>query len=289
MHPVLEHLPLSGDETFFAGAFCFPHFPTPWHYHPEYELVLVTESYGQRFIGNAVAPFNAGDLSFIGANVPHVYTNDKAFYNGTARSEARSIVIHFSEASIGADFLSLPQMQPVQNLLQRSKRGMDIVGETRKDIAEKMHMMLDAEAMEQLYLLLDILKTLATTADYRYISETEIAGRYNVHTERLRAVIDWTMQNFTRNIPLAEVAAIAAMTRTSFCRYFKQTTKRNFSDFVAELRLNHAAKLLRERGDNIVLIGLDCGYDNVTLFNRQFKAYYKQTPKEYRRQFLQKA
>jgi AraC-like DNA-binding protein len=289
MQPVLEHLPLSKHHSFFAGAFCFPYFPTPWHYHPEYELVLVVESYGQRFVGNAVDEFSAGDLSFIGANVPHVYTNDKAFYEGKAKGNARSVVIHFREASIGTDFLSLPEMEAVRDLLQRSKKGLNILGATRKTVTRKMQEMLAAEPLDRLFLLLDILKILAQTKDYNFISETEVAGTYNTNTERLRAVIDWTMQNFGRNVSLSEVAAIAAMTRTSFCRYFRQATKRSFSDFVAELRLNHAAKLLRERPDNVATIGLDCGYENVSHFNRQFKAYYKQTPKAYRKQFLEKA
>lgn len=137
MHAFLEHLPLSKHNSFFAGAFRVPYFATPWHYHPEYELVLIVESYGQRFVGNTVDQFRAGDLSFIGANVPHVYTNDIAFYEGTANSEARSIVVHFSEASFGEGFLSLPQMEPLRNLLHRSKRGMDITGETRKMLTKR--------------------------------------------------------------------------------------------------------------------------------------------------------
>lgn len=287
MQAFLEHLPLSQHSSFFAGAFRFPYFPTPWHYHPEYELVLVVESYGQRFVGNTVDQFSAGDLTLIGANLPHVYTNDKAFYEGTAGGEARSVVVHFSEASLGAGLLSLPQMEPLRNLLQRSKRGMDITGETRTALSAKMHQLLEADAFNQHFLLLQILQTLAQTKDVRYISDTVVSGSHHPSSERLRAVIDWTMQNFQRNILLSEVADIAAMTRTSFCRYFKQATKRSFSGFVAELRLNHAAKLLREKGTNVAFIADACGYENTSHFHRQFKGYYKLTPKEYRNRFLE--
>ena len=76
MKPALEHLPKENEESFVVKYFDYPYYPTPWHYHPEYELVLVTESTGKRFIGDHFCNFEPGNLALIGPYVPHTYRND---------------------------------------------------------------------------------------------------------------------------------------------------------------------------------------------------------------------
>src|SRR5882724_9963826 len=142
MNPVLEYLPPESEESFFAQAFDFPYFPTPWHYHPEYELVLVTKSQGKRFIGNAVTEFHEGDLSFFGPNLPHMYRNSQEFYENNSGLRAQSIVIHFSEKSLGYDFLQLPQTKKIRELFCLSRQGMDILDNTKKEVVSRMQKLL---------------------------------------------------------------------------------------------------------------------------------------------------
>ncbi|HKZ38062.1 MAG TPA: cupin domain-containing protein, partial [Chryseolinea sp.] len=122
MKPVLEHLPLQPEESFVVKDFDYPYYPTPWHFHPEYEIVLVKESTGKRFIGDSISDFEPGDLAFIGPNLPHLYRNDSAYYQRENSSlRARSIVVHFLELSFGQDFFSLPETRPLQSLFSRSR------------------------------------------------------------------------------------------------------------------------------------------------------------------------
>ena len=128
MKAALEHLPKQREESFVVKYFDYSYYPTPWHYHPEYELVLVTQSQGKRFIGDAIHSFSAGNLSLIGPNIPHTYQNDHCYYQPDSKLRAQSIVIHFSEASLGHDFLQLPEARAVKNLLNNSMMGLDILG-----------------------------------------------------------------------------------------------------------------------------------------------------------------
>jgi hypothetical protein len=106
MKPALEHLPKDKDHSFVVKFFDYNYYPTPWHYHPEYEIVMVTESTGKRFIGDHISDFNPGNLAFLGPNIPHTYKNDAKYYKEGSSLRAKSIVIHFTESSLGNDFES---------------------------------------------------------------------------------------------------------------------------------------------------------------------------------------
>jgi AraC-like DNA-binding protein len=281
MTPLLEHLPPEGGESFFAQAFDLPYFATPWHYHPEFELVLVARSQGKRFIGNSVSDFHDEHLTFLGPNLPHLYKNPSCYYDNNPDYRAQSIVIHFSEPSLGG-LMQLPQAKRIRHLFGLSSQGMDITGVTKKTIIRKMYDLLEVKGMARLILLLDILHRLSATGDYTLLSDPGIIGQNSSDTERLDKVFQYTFRNYEKDINLEEVAALVYMTRTSFCRWFSQRTKKTFFTFLNNMRLNQAGKLLIETDRSIADITYHCGFNNLSNFNRQFKAMFLQSPKAYR-------
>jgi AraC-like DNA-binding protein len=285
MNAVLEHLPPEGEESFFAKAFDLPYFGTPWHYHPEFELVYIKTSLGKRIIGTTVSEFKAGDLTFLGPNLPHIYKNPEEYYRNDPNFRANSIVIHFLEKSIGKDFLNLPQSKNLRRLFEQSVHGIDIYGDTKQMVIGKMKELLMLKGMCRLICLLDILNLLAETSEYRLISPHGIITHNALDADRMEKVFEFVFHNFHNEIKLKEVATIACMTRTSFCRYFKERTKRTFSDFLMDFRLKHAAKLLREGNLSVIQISEESGYSNLSNFNRKFKEKYGITPKEFRKNF----
>jgi AraC-like DNA-binding protein len=286
MNPVLEHLPPIQQESFFAQAFDLPYFGTPWHYHPEFELVLVVKSSGKRFVGNGVSDFKEGDLSFLGPNLPHLYKNPADYYVDQNDLRAKSIVIHFLQNSFGIGFLSLPQAKKLRDLFDKSQYGIDIHGETKKVVIRKMKQLLACSGLKRLILLIEILDFIADSSEISLICSSIIKGNNAVDSERLDKVFKFVSNNFQQEIRLEDVAALTCMTRTSFCRFFMERTKRTFSDFLIDFRLNHATKLLIECNKTIVDISGKCGYSNLSNFNRQFKDKYGASPKEYRINYL---
>lgn len=81
MNPTLEYLVPEEGESFFAKAFDLPYFNSPLHFHPEFELVLITNSKGKRYIGNKISDFQEGDLTFMGADLPHLFKNHRLTMN----------------------------------------------------------------------------------------------------------------------------------------------------------------------------------------------------------------
>jgi AraC-like DNA-binding protein len=285
MKPILEHLPRSVKESFVVKFFEYDYYPTPWHYHPEYELVLVTESTGKRFIGDDISDFKPGNLAFIGPNLPHLYRNDPKYYEPKSRLRATSIVVHFLEDSFGEHFLNLPETEHIRSLFDRAARGMDIFGKANALISKKLQEMLNVTGFERWMILVEILHVLSTTEEYNFISTHALKGQNQKDNDRLSRVIERVIQSFQGDIRLDEIADEVNMSPASFSRYFKQRTRKTFSQFVTEIRLSHASKLLQEDQLSISEICFACGFNNLSNFNRQFKVYYKLSPLQFKKQY----
>jgi len=285
MQPLLEHLPLSKDESFVVKDFNYKYYPNPWHFHPEYELVLVTESTGKRFIGDNISNFAPGNFAFIGPNLPHTYRNDDKYFNRNSKLRARSIVIHFTEASLGNDFLALPEARKLRELFARSMRGIEITGKLNKQVSEKMYEILELEGLQRWMKLTDMLYTIASSRSFRYISQSFMQGHNQKESGRMSKIFDFVLNNYTRDIRVNEVAKIVNMADNSFSRYFSQRTRKTFNTFLTEIRLNHASKLLLENKMSVAEICFDAGFNNLSNFNRQFLKQYKMNPLTYRKNY----
>ncbi len=286
MKPVLEHLPLDAKESFVVKYFDYPYYPTPWHFHPEYELVLVTASTGKRFIGDSICHFTPGDLVLIGPNLPHLYRNDAAYYSGKTGLRASSIVIHFSENSFGSGFLSLPETGQLQKLFARSAKGLAITGDTNAVVSRKMHSLLGMEGLARWLGLVGILDMLAASTETKPICSHALQGRNETDSGRLNTVIEFVLKNFMREIMIGEAAALVHMAQNSFSRYFTQRTRKSFTAFVNEVRLSHACTLLAQGSLPVTQICFSVGFNNLSNFNRQFKARYNTSPIGYRKAIL---
>lgn len=287
MKPALEHLPRGSDESFVVRDFEYAYYPTPWHYHPEYEIVLVTESTGRRIIGDHISGFGPGNLALIGPNIPHIYKNDPVYYEPGYPGRARSIVIHFTEASLGYDFLQLPESFSLRTLLERSATGLEIAGATAGQIRYKLHEILTLSGIKRWLCLADILTLIAESKETAPITHASMVGYNEKESNRLCTVLDWITANFEKNITLGEAAAIAEMQENAFSRFFSTRTRKTFSGFVQEMRLQKAARLLTETGSSVTEVCFECGYNNVSNFNRQFLNRYRVCPRQYKKTFLE--
>lgn len=283
---MLEHLPRDREESFVVRDFDYSWYPTPWHYHPEYEIVLVTESRGKRFIGDRITDFEAGDLALIGPNLPHLYRNDAEYYEAGSTLRARSIVVHFLDDSIGQDVLRLPEAGRIRKLLEQAANGIQFEGTARDEIAMKLHKLLTLKGFARWLCFMEIIHIMAECTEQAPISGAGIAGYNEKDQERLEQVLEFTMANFRDDIRLEQVAALANMAPAAFSRYFKFRTRKTFSSFLLELRTGYAAKQLTQSNKSVAEICYESGFNNLSNFNRHFKAFYGLQPLQYRKQQL---
>lgn len=282
MKPALEHLPRERNQSFVVKDFNYSFYPTPWHYHPEYEIVLVTESTGKRVIGDHLSHFRPGNLAFIGPNLPHHYRNDDPYLEPGSALRARSIVIHFTEASLGEDFMALPESRRIGKLFERAACGLDVGGATHRKVSRKLHDILSLSGMRRWLCLVDILQDLAESKSLTPITRSSFLGHNQKESSRLSGVFDWIHAHFDNDIRLREAAAIAGMQENAFSRFFALRTRKTFSGFVQELRLQKAARLLEENELPVTELCYECGYNNVSNFNRQFLQHFGMSPLKYR-------
>lgn len=236
-----------------------------------------------RTVGDHDECFSDGDLVFLGSNLPHSYQNDPVYYQGNASLTAEAIVIHFREDFLGKDFFNLPEMIPVNQLFDRAKFGLKILGNTRQQISDIMHEMQDLSGHRRIIQLLSILEVLSLSEEFQLLANPGFVQQYAVSgNDRITKVHEYIMTNFRKDIPLANAAEIANMSIPSFCRFFKACTRKSYSHFLNEIRVGYACKLLSEDKYNISRICYESGFNNMSNFNRRFKKITGKSPLQYK-------
>lgn len=288
MKPELEYVPKEKEESFNVKVVDLPYYPTPWHYHPEYELVLILESTGKRFVCDKITDFKPGDIAMFGPLVPHVYQNGPAYYSDRSTLRARSVVVHFTKSTFGENFSDIPETACLQNLFDRSMHGLNIVGDTNKLVAPQIVELCTLKGFAKWLKLLEILNIIAESRDCEFITDYTVMGKNGLEAERLNKVIEFVKNNFSEDIYISDAAKLVNMAENSFSRYFSKQTGKTFASFVTEIRLNHASRLLIDNKSNISEIGFKCGFNNLSNFNRQFSKLYQVNPHTYRKQHLER-
>jgi AraC-like DNA-binding protein len=286
MRAQLHKLPFSTDASFLYYQWECDHFDKPWHVHREYELVLINKGRGTKFIGDKVSSFQEGDLTLIGSNIPHLFRNSEEHYIKTNKLQASSIFIHFTIDFLGANFFDIPEMKLVNSLLKKSSLALDIGGKTKKFIITKLQNMNEEKAPQKLLSLLEILIKLSQSRDLTTILSSGFSTGNSGDTDKISKVFEFIMKNYTKEIYVHEIASKLNMSVASFSRYFKNHTRKTFSDYVTEIRIGHACRLLMENNYGISEISYLSGFDNLSNFYRHFKKQIGIIPKEYRNRFL---
>lgn len=284
MKAIEQRLPQDFDKSFIVFRETGKFFPCPWHYHPEYELVLITSSTGRRMVGDHIGYFDKDDLVFMGPTLPHVWINDPHYINGEADHLADGIVIQFVEKFLGEKFLGIPEMADFKKILELSNHGMVIKGKTKEKINSLMKAMLDMNGLQRLSALFTIFDLLSTTTEYELLASPGFVQKTQLQcSSRFSKVTEYIMRNFDRDITLPEVAAESNMAITTFCNFFKEHYRVTFIEYLNTVRVGYACKLLSDNSKNVVEIAYESGYKNLANFNRQFKKFKNMTPTEYRK------
>ncbi|MFM9826375.1 AraC family transcriptional regulator [Flavobacterium sp.] len=259
-------------------------FQAPFHSHPELELVYIKESYGKRIVGNSVEQFVPGDMVFLGSDIPHVWLNDEIYYQGISSLKAKAIVVYFSKEIFGPLFYELKETQKIINLFSQAEKGLSVTGKTNEKIAKKLEKLTTKQNFEIIVGLFEILSILSESDEINFInSEAYSPVNSQVKNDRLLDVFEYVKENYKEEISLIEIAEIAHLTPTSFCRMFKVKTKKSFVEYLNAIRVSNACKLLIETEKGISEIGYECGYKTASNFNQLFKKLTGTTPKEYRK------
>lgn len=264
-----------------------PYFDTNWHFHSEYQLFVVLKGQGTRFIGDHMQNFREGDMVLTGPDLPHLWKSDRAYHIPENRTETHGIVIYFPDNFLNESVFQLEEFEAISNMLKKSVRGIEINGVTNILIRQMMLELLDMRGIKSLIQLLKILQTIADSTDCRLIADAAyINTNKESEKDRMGQVYEYVMHNFQGKVSLEEAAQLSNLSVSAFSRFFKSRVNKSFSDFLTEVRISHACKLLHESDLNISEISYECGFFTLSNFNKLFKDRIKKTPVEYRKEFL---
>ncbi|MHA4812045.1 helix-turn-helix domain-containing protein [Flavitalea flava] len=261
-----------------------PFFQSPFHCHPELELVYVTQSFGKRIIGNSVEPFDAGDMVFLGSNVPHVWLNDEIYYKEITSLQAGAIVVYFNKGIFSEIFYQLQETNKLNVFFSKATRGLSIMGKTNGIVAQKLEILTKKKNFDLVVGLLEILSILADSEEIAFINnEAYTPATTSSQSNRLTDVFRYVKEHYSEDISLSCIAKVANLTPQSFCRLFKNKMNKHFVEYLNDIRVSNACKLLIETDMSISQVAFDCGYNTVSNFNKLFKKITGLAPKEYKK------
>jgi AraC-like DNA-binding protein len=280
--PIYEKLIGRPDEGFIVKEIFGDACNCPWHCHSEVELVLVLQSRGYRIVGDDIRSLQAGDMVLLGPNLPHAYQYKDRL--SARRPPAHCVLLQFEE-QLWSGLLELPAMSPVRRLLARAANGLHVVDPARRRAAAMLLEMLKLRGPQRIAAFLAVLDTMAQPRSGHSIASPGFTAVLTPYEQaRIGRICRFIDDNYHRPLRLGEAAKLAHMSEGAFSRFFRAHMGKTFPVFVNDLRVGRACRLLAETEMSITEIALNCGYRNLSNFNRQFLRRKRVSPCDFRRQ-----
>ena len=246
------------------------------HQHEEIQISCILKGEGTYYIGDSYGEFSEGDIFAIGQHLPHVFTKQ------SSKEGIHMISIFFTPEAYGAGFFDRPEFNEFQNLFEIVKLGCKL-GSNNSKMRQLMCEMRNLSLLDRFLAFIELLNIFSRSR-VTPISSFVIKKRFGEEEgNRMRKIMDYTFASYDKALSVSQAAEIASMSPNAFCRYFKQRTNKTYINFVLEIRIGQACRLLKQRKDlQISEIAFQCGFNNLTNFNRKFKQFKKLTPSEFR-------
>ncbi len=276
----LKEVTSSPDSSFKVKVFEDREFKPEWHYHPQYELTYMVQSTGIRYVGDSMYTFKRGDLVLVGRNLPHSWKTID-----TKNEHVKCVIIQWDETLL-KDWLGKPEFAAINSLLAKAPRGISFDYEVAISLEKRFLAMFSQAPFERLMSLLHILNTLAMAPKSELLAGPGF-GRLLSSKEsyRVNVINNYIKDTIQDKHSLEELSDKLSISKEAFCRFFKRTFDKTFSNYVNEYKITIASKMLIETDMSVSEIGYQSGFNNLSFFHRQFNRYKGMSPKGYRRQF----
>lgn len=291
MNPIMhEKLNLSTGSPVKIKWCDYDHFKYPFHYHAEYEIVYIVESSGKRIAGNNIEPFTNGDLALYGSFVPHMYRSDADYHANNPDLRVKAITLQFSKDFFKTAIECYPEFHKIKTLLEKASYGITFNHPSNDIIRERIHNALQLKNLDLLLECIQILSLMSNAKEKKILNDKGPKKDTYSHYEdpRMTKVLSIINREFAQPISLPDIASMAGMNKTAFCRFFKSKTSKTFTQYINELRINYACELLLAGKLSIGQVCYETGFNNISNFNRQFKDITNYTPTSYIEEFKKK-
>lgn len=282
-------IPVAHDQSVIAEQVESPYHYPYLHRHKEAQITWIQQGEGTLIAGNNMHDYKAGDVFFIGANLPHLFKSNPEYFDANSTRPIKALTIFFNPEGVLGALFNLPEMKALKIFLQQYQQGFRVPDGKFQTVAHCLNEVKNSTGSDRVVQFLNLLKSmsainiklepLSSYGDLPSITENE--------GMRIRNIYNYIMQNYSEPITLDDVAKSAYMTSESFCRYFKKHTGHTFISFLNEIRINEACKkLTAHKFESISTVAYKCGFKSITNFNRVFKCVIGTSPREYLDSYL---
>lgn len=286
MKPHLLNVSTNSVDSFSARRDIMPDVNNLWHYHSALELIYIKKGRGTQFIGDSIKNFSDGDVVLLGSNLPHYWRFDPEFFEEKAGESVDVYAIHFKEDFWGKEFIDLPENQEIKKILQQAKQGIQLLGTSRERIAGLMPQIIEATGAMRIIKLLEVLTEIANCNEKNILVSLGFKPNFlENEKDRIQSIYNYTISNYKKKIELKEIAAVAKISPNSFCKFFKTKSRKTYTQFLNEIRVGQACKLLIENDLTVKEICYDCGFYNFTSFHKYFREITGKSPLKYQQAF----
>ncbi|XFF02290.1 AraC family transcriptional regulator (plasmid) [Bradyrhizobium guangxiense] len=284
--PRFEQVLTAENEAFLWRIDDYPWARSVWNFHPEFEIHLIRKSTGTAFIGDYIGEFSPGHLTIVGGGLPH---NWVSHVRSGETVSARDLVVQFDPEKLKKASAYLPEIGALDKLFELALRGLLFYGNTARIGADALENLGNARGLDRLNQFLHLLERLATSDTYKVFSSPGFFPDLNSSAlDIMQRCSSYICDHMAYDLSLPEVAKVAGMTESTFSRFFQRNSGRSFTDYLTELRLGRACRLLAETHQSVSAICFEVGYSNLSNFNRNFLKRRGMTPSRYRDLALRK-
>ena len=278
-----EVTPLSDNDCFLVFDRQRSLFTFPIHFHPEYEINFIHRAQGgRRVVGDHIDEIEEYELVMVGPNLYHGWEN----YRNSGEELLHEITIQFPIDIFDGTLITKNLFKPLRDLLHNANRGVLFSPDTAKSLENRFLSLAQKRGFDSFLEFQSILYDLSISREQRLLTNISFQkGNDFYNNERIEKIYSFVNENFSKKIRLEEAADLLNMSVVSFSRLIKQGTGKSFIDFVNEIRLGYSTRLLIESGKSISEICYECGFNNISNFNRTFKKKQGCTPSEFRVNF----
>jgi AraC-like DNA-binding protein len=274
----------SHQESFVIHSKIYPHVYSLWHHHTEYEVLYIVKHSGTAYVGDKILPYEEGTLMLFCENLPHMLVPKLDPTDTVEEGVEDAYVLHFSMDTIAKIVDCIPEFKPLNKLFNDWQRGMIFKNvKKNEEILKIMQKITLDDSFNRITHFFELLNIIENDKDFEFIANPGFVNSINLPKGRLEKVYEYSINNFNdSSICLEDVAESINMNKAAFCRYFKKITNKTYFEFLNEIRIGCACKMLIEdKNKNITDIAYSSGFNNMSNFNRQFKLIKGKSPSTY--------
>jgi AraC-like DNA-binding protein len=284
MKELLEQIKLNPEESFYIGIFQDHIDQSTWHYHQEFELSFITEGSGKRIVGDSVENFYPGDLIFIGPRIPHVWLSGSSSLKQHSGRTLESVYLLFNQSILPEGLTMLPEFDYVNRAIHYSERGLRITGETLNHVSRIMLQLPYLSNIKRLMYFYEIMDMIGRSESFSYLASADyVKTKFHPANKRVKSIHEYMMKNYHEEVTLQQIADLVHMAPASVSRFFKTATGLTLFEYLNKIKIDLARQLLLNTDLSVVDISYDCGFNNLSHFNKQFKKFNQVSPRQFRK------